>query len=153
MNVADAAHACVHAYPGGAESLAPRLGMRAAVLNSKVNPKTTTHHLSLSEASRIMGLTGDLRMLHALAAEHGQVVVSPASAEDACDMAVLEAISALWSRNGDLGTAVHTSLADGALTQSELGQIRAAAYAVQQRMASLLERLQAMAEPEGSIDA
>lgn len=153
MNVADAAHACVHAYPGGAESLAPRLGMRAAVLNSKVNPKTTTHHLSLAEASRIMGLSGDLRILHALAAEHGQVVVSPAGAEDACDMAVLEAISALWSRNGDLGTAVHTSLADGALTQSELAQIRMAAYAVQQRMASLLERLQAMAEPEGSVDA
>lgn len=153
MNVADAAHLCVHAYPGGSESLAPRLGMRAAVLNSKVNPKTTTHHLHLAEASRIMGITGDLRILHALAAEHGQVVVSPATADDACDMAVLEAISALWSGNGDLGTAVHAALADGSLTHCELKQIRAAAYAVQQRMASLLERLQAMAEPERSTHA
>lgn len=147
MNVADAAHLCVHDYPGGSESLAPRLGMSAAVLRNKVNPNNTTHHLTVAEASRIMGITGDRRILHALAAEQGQVVVTPAQADDACDMAVLEAISALWSRNGDLGTAVHTSLADGTLTQAELAQIRAAAYAVQQRMASLLTRLHAMAEP------
>lgn len=153
MNVADAAHLCVHDYPGGSESLAPRMGMSAAVLRNKVNPNNTTHHLTVAEADRMMGITGDLRVLHALAATHGQVVVTPAAAGEACDMAVLEAISALWSRNGDLGSAVHASLADGELTQCELRQIRKAAYAVQQRMATLLERLGAMAEPEGAIDA
>lgn len=148
MNIADAAHLCVHEYPGGSESLAPRLGMSAAVLRNKVNPNNTTHHLTLAEADRMMGLTGDLRLLHSLAAGHAQVVVTPAGADDACDMAVLEVISAIWSRNGDLGTAVHQSLADGKLTQQELQQIRSAAYAVQQRMAALLERLGAMAQPD-----
>lgn len=54
MNVHDAAHATVHDYPGGAASLAPRLGMQQAVLNSKVNPNTDTHHLSLTDAMRVM---------------------------------------------------------------------------------------------------
>lgn len=148
MNVADAAHMCVHSYPGGSESLAPRLGMSAAVLRNKVNTNNSTHHLTLAEADRMIGITGDMHILHALAAAHCQVVVPMADAEGACDMAVLEAISSLWSRNGDLGSAVHEALADGRLTQGELSKIRSAAYAVQQRMASLLERLGAMAQPE-----
>ena len=65
MNIHDAAHATVHDYPGGAASLAPRLGMVQAVLNSKVNPNTHTHHLTLAEAMRIMTMTGDHRILRA----------------------------------------------------------------------------------------
>src|SRR5690606_12941087 len=125
-NVADAAYMCVHDYPGGSESLAPRLGMSAAVLRNKVNTNNTTHHLTLAEADRMLGITGDLRLLHVLAAAHGQVVVTPATSDDACDMAVLEVISAIWSRSGDLGAAVHHALADGQLTAHELAQIRRA---------------------------
>lgn len=153
MNVADAAYLCVHDYPGGSESLAPRLGMSAAVLRNKVNPNNTTHHLTLAEADRLLAITGDHRLLHALAAQHGQVVVTPAGSDGACDMAVLEVISAIWSRSGDLGSAVHSALADGQLTGVELSQIHAAAYAVQQRMAALLERLGAMAQPEATPHA
>jgi hypothetical protein len=152
MNVADAAHSVVHDYAGGAESLAPRVGIGAAVLRSKVNPNTQTHHLSLLEASRITGLTDDMRILHAFAAEHGRVVVKPGDADDASDMAVLEVIAAMWSTNGDLGTAVHRALADGVLTTAELALIKAAAVSHQQKIASLLHRLEAMAEPE-SVDA
>ncbi|WP_341772648.1 phage regulatory CII family protein, partial [Burkholderia pseudomallei] len=48
MNIIDAAYAVVHDYPGGSESLAPRLGMSAAVLRNKVNPNNATHHLGLA---------------------------------------------------------------------------------------------------------
>lgn len=68
MNIIDAAHKTVHAYPGGSESLAPRIAMSAAVLRNKVNPNNSTHHLTLVEASEVMGVTGDYRILHALAA-------------------------------------------------------------------------------------
>lgn len=153
MNVADAAHSVVHDYPGGAESLAPRVGIGAAVLRSKVNPNISTHHLSLIEASKLTGLTGDMRILHALAAEHGRVVVTPADGDDASDMAVLEVIAAMWSTNGDLGTAVHRALADGVLTSVELAVIEDAAIKHQQKIASLLHRLKAMAQPEAGTDA
>ena len=71
MNVTDAADATVHDYPGGSESLAPRMGMSAAVLRNKVNPGNDRNHLSLSEADRLMRVTGDHRILQALADQHG----------------------------------------------------------------------------------
>lgn len=81
MNVVDSAHATVHDYPGGSESLAPRLGMSPAVLNSKVNPNTCTHHLTLLEAHTIMRLTADHRMLHELAHDLGYVLTPASDAE------------------------------------------------------------------------
>ena len=153
MNVADAAYAVVHGYPGGSESLAPRLGMSAAILRNKVNPNNCTHHLTLAEADRLTGITGDLRIAHALAGAHGAVVMPLGDAEDASDMAVLEVIVGLWSRSGLLGTEVHGALADNVLTGVELGRIRDAAYALQRQVLGLIDRLEAMAEPEGRGNA
>ena len=153
MNIADAAYAVVHDYPGGSESLAPRIGMSAAILRNKVNPNNTTHHLTVAEADRITGVTGDLRIVHAFSATHGVLGIPVGDEKDASDMAVLEAMSGLWERNGALGTAVHGALADGDLTQVELRNIRAAALAVYGRIGSLLSRLDAMAQPEVSRDA
>lgn len=149
MNVADAAYAVVHDYPGGSESLAPRIGMSAAVLRNKVNTNCNTHHLSLAEADRITGITGDLRIAHAFAATHGGVLVPLGDGESASDMAVLEVMAGLWSSNGALGTEVHGALADGQLTGVELEQIRAAAYGLQRKVLGLLNRLESMTEPEG----
>lgn len=151
MNVADAAHAVVHDYPGGSESLAPRLGMSAAILRGKVNPRDAGHHLTLAEADRMTAMTGDLRILHALAAAHDHVLVPVAGAEDGHDLAVLEVVAALWSRNGDLGQAVHHALSDGVLTASEMEVVRAAAYRLRAQIGALLGRLDAMAQPETEV--
>lgn len=75
MNILDAANATVHDYPGGGESLGPRLGLSAAVLCSKVDLRNGAQQLSIVEADRIMALTGDFRMLRALAHQHGFLVV------------------------------------------------------------------------------
>lgn len=147
MNVLDAAYAVVHDYPGGSESLAPRIGMSPAVLRNKVNANCATHHLTLQEASSITGITEDLRIAHAFAAAHGRVLITPAFGEDVSDMAVLEVMAAMWSTNGELGTAVHHALADGVLTDVELQHVRDAAYALQARIAGLIQRMEAMAEP------
>ncbi|RZZ90624.1 phage regulatory CII family protein [Pseudoxanthomonas winnipegensis] len=81
MNILDAAYKTVHEYQGGSVALATRMvrtdeqgnerAMSDAVLRNKVNPNNSTHHLTLEEASEIMGLTGNYRILHALAAQHG----------------------------------------------------------------------------------
>lgn len=153
MNVADAAYAVVHDYPGGSEALAPRMGMSAAILRNKVNPNNSTHHLTLAEADRLTGITGDMRMVHALAATHGAVVMPLGDGEDASDMAVLEVIAGLWARSGTLGTEVHGALADNVLTGVELDRIRSAAYGLQRQVLGLINRLESMAEPEGRGDA
>lgn len=153
MNVADAAYAVVHEYPGGSEALAPRIGMSAAVLRNKVNTHCSTHKLTLAEADRITGVSGDLRIAHALASTHGCVMVPLGDGDGACDMAVLEAMAALWCRNGALGTAVHSALADGELTGVELGRIRDAAYALQSKVIGLINRLESMSQPEDDARA
>lgn len=147
MNITDAAYSTVHDYPGGSEALAPRLGMSAAVLRNKVNPNNDTHHLTLAEASKLIGITGDARLAHALASTHGLICLSGAEGE-VSDMAVLEMVTSLWSKNGDLGQIVHRALSDGVLSRKEMKEIRSAVYAGQKALADLLIRLKGMAEAE-----
>ncbi|MFA1289946.1 phage regulatory CII family protein [Xanthomonas axonopodis pv. nakataecorchori] len=126
MNIADAAHKTVLDYPGGSVALATRListndrgeekPMSAAVLRSKVNPSTRTHHLTLAEASEIMGLTGDYRILHALAAEH-DFVVQRADTPAAGDM--IAALLKASSLKGMLSALIAKAMADGRITPNE----------------------------------
>ncbi len=128
MNITDAAHKTVKDYPGGSEALAPRIDMSAAVLRNKVNPNNTTHHLTLAEASEIMGVTGDHRMLHALAAEHGytlQQMGEPASGS------MLGCLLAASAAKGDLAEILTEALADNRITPNEAADIARACAAVQ----------------------
>lgn len=148
MNIDDAAHAVVHDYKGGSESLAPRLGMSAPVLNSKVNPNTSTHKLGLAEAVRITVLTEDARILRAFAQQCGHIVLAAPNSDDAAasDMAVLELVAAVGGSQGDLFGSIHRGLADGVLTESEFALIRAAGNGAMERIAALLRRLDGMVE-------
>jgi hypothetical protein len=64
----------------------------------------------------------------------------------ASDMAVLEMMAALWSKQGDLGTTIHQALADGALSQQEFDRIKQAALSMDGRVAALLRRFEGMVE-------
>lgn len=148
MNVADAAHAVVHDYPGGTPALAPRLGMSAAILRNKVNTNCDTHHLTLAEAVRITTLTDDPRILQAFAQETGRVALEAPTGDDAhaSDMAVLELVVAVMAGQGDLGSIIHRALADGDLTPAEFSQIESAASASHQKIAALVRRLRGMVD-------
>ena len=137
MNITDAAHKTVKEYPGGAEALGVRIGMSGAVLRNKVNPNNSTHHLSLAEASEIMGVTGDDRMLHALAAEHGYVL---RRVEGAASGSVIGAVLAVSKRQGDLAQAVATSLEDGKITPNESSEIGRLCASIQADAADLAQR-------------
>lgn len=116
MNVIDAAHYTVHDQPGGSESLGPRMGMSPAVLRSKVNPATATHHLTLAEADRMMGLTGDHRILIALAAAHGYALHR---VEGDAEASLLSAQLAASAAKGDLSAILAAAMSDGRVTQNE----------------------------------
>lgn len=148
MNITDAAYSTVHDYPGGSEALAPRLGMSAAVLRNKVNPNNDTHHLTLAEASKLIGITGTASILHALAAQHGYVATAVEADAVVSDLAVLELVTQVWRRNGDVGAAVDETLADGRVELREIARVKEAIYRVQAAMQSMLDRLEGMAEPE-----
>lgn len=72
MNTKDAAYMTGHEYPGGVPALAVRMGIDARELSRKLNPGAA-HGISLDEAEVLMALSGDHRILHAMAAELGYV--------------------------------------------------------------------------------
>lgn len=141
MNIIDAANATVHDYLGGSESLGPRVGLPGAVLRNKVNPRNDTQHLSLAEADRIMELTGDFRMLKALAHQHGFLLVeSPDPDASMTDVEVLERVLGFSIANGEFKHSVHVAPADHRIDEKERRATHAAEYALQALVARLAQR-------------
>lgn len=146
MNVLDAFYHTVHSAEGGCGALAERMGVSAAILRNKANPKATGNIVGLLDADLAMGLTRDYRVLHALAANHGHVCVAVETDVPAGDMAVLEMIVKVMAHNGDLGTAVGEALADGRIERHEVEHIRAKVFGFNRTLHELLARLEGMAE-------
>lgn|SRR5690606_13730498 len=120
MNITDAAYNTVHDYLGGASAIAPRLGIKSpAVLNSKVNPNTDTHHLTLAEASKIMAITGDFRILQSLNAEHGKVSIDLPVIPECRDIALTDLVLSIGMGGGDVCAVFKEMMADGRITQGE----------------------------------
>ncbi|AOY63416.1 phage regulatory CII family protein [Xanthomonas citri pv. glycines] len=153
MNITDAAYHTVHAYPGGSVALATRLittkddgrerAMSDAVLRSKVNPNTTTHHLTLAEASQIMGVTGDDRILHALAAEHGYTLTRTGAPTSGT---MLTALLSASSAKGKLSQIISEAIDDGRITQNEAAEIAVACTDAQAQLAQVAQHARAAAE-------
>jgi len=145
MNHLDAFYQTVHNAPGGAEAIAHRLGMSAQVLRNKANPNSATNKPTLDEASRLMGVTGDFSILHALAEQHG-FVLTKLDDQPASDMAVLENVTNIWQRLGDLAAEVHKTLADGRVDPHEVDACSAAAFKAVRPILQLIDTLGGMAE-------
>lgn len=144
MNYKDAFHRTVHEAPGGCEALAVRLGYTAGLLRNKANPNSTTNVLTMDDASRVMEITENYDVLHALARQHG-FVCTKIEEQPASDMAVLESVTDIWKSLGEVGTQVHTALADGRIDQHEVRSIEKAIYVAFRPMMELLARLNGMA--------
>lgn len=138
MNITDAAHKTVKDYPGGSESLGPRISMSPAVLRNKVNPNNGTHHLSLAEANEILGVTGDHRILHAMAAEHGYVLQRVQSDSTSSVMGLVLENAA---REGAFAQTLQEALSDGLITENEMAALSRAGFAQMEGMTLLLARL------------
>lgn len=142
MNVFDAAHATVHAYLGGSESLAPRLGMSAALLRNKVNPNNDRNQLTLGEASLLVGLTGDSRILQALANEHGyQLAMVDGRVPDG---SITDLTLDMATAMGDLARKIKTAQCDGVISERELREIERAGMSSMHTVMLLLRKLTAM---------
>lgn len=146
MSPDDAFQATVFDAPGGPESLAPRLGMSAQILRNKANVHSSTNVAAGRDWDRVMGLTGDFRVLHALAKNHGFVCYQVDQSICVSDMALLELVTKVWSTNGDVGAAVNSTLADGKVERHEIDMVRDTVYRLIQASLEMLGRLEGMAE-------
>jgi hypothetical protein len=147
MNILDALYATVHEAPGGCEAVAVRMGMNPGVLRNKANPFCATNKPTLEEANRLMGLTGDYRILQALAGNHGYVCIKMDEGVGASDVGVLELMTRVWSTNGEVGKEVHAALTDGRVTQDEVERIRNVIKEAERALEQVVAGMAGMAEP------
>lgn len=121
MNIQDAAHRIGHEYPGGAVALAHRMGMNPTVLNSKLNPNTKTHHLTLAEADLMQHLTGRNDIVEAMADGLGYMLIHKPGMVDGGDIPATTRRSVI--EFGQWMDAIDTALSDGRVTPNEVRAI------------------------------
>ena len=122
MSPQDAIHHVVHDFPGGAEALAPRIGRGAQVLRNKVtlaHDGRRSHEPTLADVSAISRVTGDLRVIEALAAENGAVVVRLPDMSGVADDALLDLVLTSSQEYGEACAALREALADGEVDRIE----------------------------------
>ena len=117
MNLQDAAHRIGHEYPGGAGALADRMGINRAVFNSKINPNTATHHLTMVECFRMQQLAGRNDVLFAMAEGLGFVCL-PMPSETHAD--IHKEIGRVCQEFGQYVAEVTAAIEDGRITGNEL---------------------------------
>lgn len=138
MNLLDAAYHTVHDYPGGATALAPRIGIKShAVLNSKVNPNTETHHLTLLETSKLIGITGDYRILQSLCAENGKVAIDLPDIPECKDIELTHQVLNIGINSGNIYQIFQNMMADGRITRGEALDISKVIQQLQINLATL----------------
>lgn len=144
MTVADAAYQTAHSFAEGTEVLAQKMGIGKQVLTNKLNANNTTHHLTLEESVRLMRVTGDVRLLHALSDEFGGVYVPLPEQGSAQTSSVLGDISKMSVEFGALVREVADDIQDGVITPNEHKRIQHEAAELRHALARLMADLDAM---------
>ena len=122
MDLRDVAANVVHDYPGGAPSLAPRIGKNATTLAHELNG-TGAAKLGLLDAEKITLRAGDLRILEAFALNCGQMLVPlPETMQQGGDDCMLQLAEAA-REFGEFCKEVAGDLADGKISDNELARI------------------------------
>jgi hypothetical protein len=122
MSLRDAAFNTVHDYPGGSVSLAPRLGKSSTSLSHELTG-TGTAKLGLLDAEKIIMLTGDLRILVAMATDCGQMLVPLPPATTLFDDDCMLRLADTAREFGELCKEVGSDLVDGKISDNELKRI------------------------------
>jgi hypothetical protein len=146
LNILDTLHAVAHDYKGGCESLAPRVGMSAAVLRSKVNPNTETHKPTLMDAVNITEMADDDRVLEAWARQRGKALIDLPTADNCADSDVIEMMSESMKTFGDIGNEITKTFADGRVETREARRVRDAIWTHLSKLFGLSNRIEGMAE-------
>jgi hypothetical protein len=123
MNVLDAALNTAHEYPhGGCEALSVRMGK--SNLADELNPRNKAK-FGLADAVRLQQLTGDHRILYAMAAELGHLCVPLPSVTSDPGSPCAVKVSKVAETFGGYMAGLAGSLADDVVSDNELAQAEA----------------------------
>lgn len=120
MNVLDAAHRIGLEFPGGISGLALRIGRDPAILRSKLNPNSSTNHVSLAEAVLIQSVAGRVDILQAMAEELRHVAIP---LPDGRDENLPHALATTCAEFGDYLRRVDAVFEDGTVTPNEIKRL------------------------------
>lgn len=153
MNVLDAAYWTGRDYPGGIEALARRL--HKPNLSDELNPNRPTAKLGLSTAVDMQVMSGDFRILYAMAAELRHFPPVPMPEALPGEAPCLAQLSKLAHEFSQLVGEVAKDLGDNQVTNAELAEVVhrwhalvACGQTLVQQMATMNAALRAMA-PRG----
>lgn len=122
MNVIDAAYNVVHDYPGGAESLGPRVEKNPTTLSHEV-AEIGTAKFGLKTAVKVSVFTKDFRILEAFAAACGRMTLPMPELLDGSEDDCLKSLGEVLRESGELVREITSSLADGTISDNEFDRI------------------------------
>lgn len=146
LDVADAAYHTAHSFPGGVPALAQRMAMSQNTLAHKVSLNNETHHLTLREAVAMQELSGDVRILHAMAGALGYACVSLSVDRD---HSTLEQVMHMAKEFGEVLGSVNAAVADGTVTPNEMQDCERQAAELTAALNGVLATVRSMM-PKGS---
>lgn len=143
MSVADAAYLTVHDYQGGAAALQVRLGKTN--LSAEVSPNNPNAKLGLVDAVRVQAMTGDCRILYAMASElrHYPPMPMPAEADDGAQPC-LQTLSETAKEFADLVAVIAAVAPDGEVTDNEMARVSKEHGELVVKLQALMRQLAAM---------
>lgn len=110
-------------YLGGAKALGKAIGANPRTFTNKCNPKEQ-HVLTVEETLALMRVSGDFRLLDAIAEEAGYICVRIEANESLSDTHVLISWTGWYAQLGELSSVVAKALLDGQITLEEYHAVR-----------------------------
>jgi len=114
-------------FQGGAKAIGEAVGSNPRTFTNKCNPKEQ-HVLTVEETLALMQISGDFRVLDAIAEEAGYVCVRIETNEPVSDSHVLISWAGWYAQLGELSSVVAKALEDGKITPVEYQAVRASMF-------------------------
>lgn len=125
------------------KQLAQRMGIRPGTLYNKAEAGDDTHNQpTLRDVVLVTELTGDMRVVDALAATFGRATFDCTQHGGASDQELLALLADMGRESGEFHAALATGLRDRTLTPGRMYEIRAEAMDIVAALMTLLHRLE-----------
>jgi hypothetical protein len=152
VNVKDSIYRTVHDYPGGAEALAPRMGLSPHTLRHMADPKGQSHGWSLRRFDLLLA-HGGTAPLAALCQQHGGIFVPLGEFAEAPHAKLLKQLHTLAKEFGDVPRVIEQALKrDGQISDNELQACKRELAEMVGASASLLAVLQQIHDGHKAVE-
>lgn len=137
--LSEALKADVLAYRGGIEAVAKKAGIKS--LQQKLNPSCDRNKVTFEDLDKIMAVTRTERVLDAMCYRHRAAWIDLSKlAMLPCDASMLDNITDLVTRVGNLTSSVQKSLGDGEVDNDEMIELEEANMRLVQASLAVVER-------------